>query len=128
MPTPPSQAWRAKNVLVIVKSQNSPRRGHLWRVSVFIDGQKFIRPGFQREKASIKLAAMIVQQALLHGWNVSWRVIDKAGRQRDINLAALGSKMHRGQVKEEVRRAEAEKQQSVEEKLLKVERSCKSGI
>ncbi|MHC4119763.1 MAG: hypothetical protein ACYSWO_19875 [Planctomycetota bacterium] len=99
-----------KNVLVVVKSQNSPRRGHLWRVSVFIDGQKFIRPGFRREKASLKLAAMIVQQALLHGWNVNWKTIDGAGNHRDINLAALGSKMHRGQVKEDRRRAAAEKQ------------------
>jgi hypothetical protein len=99
-----------KNVLVVVKSQNSPRRGHLWRVSVFIDGVKFIRPGFQREKASVKLAAMIVQQALLHGWNVNWKVIDQAGKHRDVNLAALGSKMHRGQIKEDVRRAASEKQ------------------
>lgn len=107
-----SSAGLQKNVLVVVKSQNSPRRGHLWRVSVFIDGQKFIRPGFRREKASLKLAAMIVQQALLHGWNVYWKVIDQAGRQRDINLAALGNKMERGQIKEEVRRAEAKKQAS----------------
>lgn len=104
-----------KNVLVVVKSQNSPRRGHLWRVSVFIDGQKFIRPGFKREKASVKLAAMIVQQALLHGWSVNWKVIDKAGNHRDINLAALGSKMLRGQVKEDRRRAEAERELEEEE-------------
>jgi len=83
-------------------------------VSVFIDGERFIRPGFQREKASIKLAAMIVQQALLHGWNVYWKVIDQAGNNRDINLAALGSKMQRGQIKEEERRATAEKQLSEE--------------
>jgi hypothetical protein len=106
----PADQGMQKNVLVVVKSQNSPRRGHLWRVSVFIDGVKFIRPGFQREKASVKLAAMIVQQALIHGWNVSWKVIDQAGNHRDINLAALGSKMHRGQIKEDVRRAAAEKQ------------------
>lgn len=98
-----------KNVLVIVKSQNSPRRGHLWRVTIFINGQKFIRPGFQREKSSIKLAAMIVQQALLHGWRVSWKVIGQRGEQMDINLAAIGSKMQRGQIKEETRRAAAEK-------------------
>ena len=106
------QIGSKKNVLVVVKSQNSPRRGHLWRVSVFIDGQKFIRPGFQREKASVNLAAMIVQQALLHGWNVHWKVIGQSGQQRDINLAALGSKMQRGQIKEEVRREEAKKQAS----------------
>lgn len=106
----PAEQGMKKNVLVVVKSQNSPRRGHLWRVSVFIDGVKFIRPGFQREKASIKLAAMIVQQALIHGWNVNWKVIDKSGNHRDINLASLGSKMRRGQIKEDVRRAEAEKQ------------------
>jgi len=99
-----------KNVLVIVKSQNSPRRGHLWRVTIFINGHKFIRPGFRREKASIKLAAMIVQQALLHGWRVSWKVIGQNGEQMDMNLAALGSKMQRGQIKDEERRATAEKQ------------------
>lgn len=107
---PSSETEAKKNVLVIVKSQQSPRRGHLWRVSVFIDGQKFIRPGFKREKASVKLAAMVVQQALLHGWNVSWKVIDRSGNHRDINLAALGSKMHRGQVKEDRRRAAAMRQ------------------
>jgi hypothetical protein len=105
----PADQCLQKNVLVVVKSQNSPRRGHLWRVSVFIDGVKFIRPGFQREKASVKLAAMIVQQALIHGWSVNWKVIDQAGNHRDINLAALGSKMQRGQIKEDVRRAAAGK-------------------
>jgi len=57
---------------------------------------------------------MIVQQALLHGWNVYWKVIDQAGRQRDINLAALGNKMQRGQIKEEIRREEAKKEASDE--------------
>jgi hypothetical protein len=98
-----------KNVLVVVKLQNSPKRGKLWRVSIFINGQRFIRPGFKKEKASISLAAMIVQQALLHGWSVNWKVIDESGCHRDINLAALGSKMHRGQIKEEKRRASAPK-------------------
>ena len=93
-----------KNVLVVVKLQNSPKRGKLWRVSIFINGERFIRPGFKKEKASISLAAMVVQQALLHGWNVNWKVIDGNGCHRDINLAALGGKMHRGQVKEEKRR------------------------
>ena len=99
-----------KNVLVIVKSQNSPRRGHLWRVTVFVNGQKLIRPGFQRQKASLKLAGMFVQQALLHGWRVSWKVLGPKGELMDVNLAALGSKMRRGQIKEETRRAKAEEQ------------------
>jgi hypothetical protein len=83
--------------LVVVKMQNSPERGPVWRVCVFIDGVKFIRPGFQNRKPAIKLAAMIVQQGLIHGWHVRWKVSDEKGKPVNINLAALGSKMQRGE-------------------------------
>lgn len=96
---PASKNGTSKNVLVIVKPQKSPERGWLWRVCVFIDGQRFIRPGFQRQKPAIKLAAMMVQQAMIHGWRVDHKILDENGRVIDINLAAMGSKMERGEKK-----------------------------
>lgn len=94
-----SRGCTKKNMLVIVKPQKSPDRGWLWRVCVFIDGQRFIRPGFQRQKPAIKLAAMMVQQAMIHGWRVDHKVIDENGVVVNINLAAIGSKMERGERK-----------------------------
>ncbi len=90
-----------KSMLVVVKLQDSPIRGKVWRVCVFVNGDRFIRPGFQKRKPAIKLAAMMVQQGLLHGWNVSWRVLNEQGTPENINLAALGSKMERGERKQE---------------------------
>jgi hypothetical protein len=86
-------------MLVVVKPQQSPGRGVIWRVVVFINGDRLIRPGFQKRKPAIKLAAMLVQQSLLHGWNVAWQVMDENGKLGDMNLAALGSKMQRGEEK-----------------------------
>jgi hypothetical protein len=83
--------------LVVVKIQKSPDRGMVWRVCIFINGVKFIRPGFKNKKPAIKLAAMMVQQGLLHGWNVRWKVTDEKNAPVNINLAALGSKMQRGE-------------------------------
>jgi len=82
---------------VVVKRQNSPVRGGVWRVCVFINGSRFMRPGFQKRKPAIKLAAMMVQQSLIHGWKVTWRVEDEKGVPEQVNLAALGSKMERGE-------------------------------
>jgi hypothetical protein len=42
---------------------------------------------------------MLVQQGLIHGWNVTWQVTDEDGKPSDMNLAALGSKMKRGEAK-----------------------------
>ena len=90
-----------RSMLVVVKLQESSGRGRVWRVVVFIDGIKLIRPGFQKRKPAISLAAMLVQQALIHGWNVAWQVTDEAGNPSDLNLAALGNKMKRGEVKQQ---------------------------
>jgi hypothetical protein len=87
-------------MLVVVKMQDSPVRGKVWRVCVFIDGNRLIRPGFQKRKPAIKLAAMMVQQGLIHGWNVSWRVLNESGVTENVNLASLGSKMNRGEKKD----------------------------
>jgi hypothetical protein len=78
--------------MVVVKHQKSAR-GPLWRVCVFVNGARLIRPGFQKDKAAINLAAMLVQQMLVHGWQVRWQVLDKEGKDRHINLAALGKNM-----------------------------------
>jgi hypothetical protein len=94
-----SNATTKKNVMVVVKMQNSPSRGPVWRVCVFVDGIKFIRPGFKKRKSAINLAAMVVQQNLVHGWNVNWKVTDEKGHAIDLNLAALGNKMQRGERK-----------------------------
>jgi hypothetical protein len=83
--------------MVVVKHYDSPRRGSIWRVNVFIDGKRLIRPGFKRRKSAIKLAAMLVQQMLLHGWEAHWQVYDEQNVLERINLAALGSKMERGE-------------------------------
>jgi len=88
------------SMLVVVKPQESPGRGKVWRVVVFINGDRFIRPGFQKRKPAVKLAAMLVQQSLLHGWNVAWQVMDENGKLEGTNLAALGSKMQRGEEKQ----------------------------
>lgn len=88
-------------MLVVVKLQESPGRGRVWRVVVFIDGIKLLRPGFQKRKPAISLAAMLVQQALIHGWNVTWQVMDEGGNPSDLNLAALGNKMKRGEAKQQ---------------------------
>lgn len=85
------------SALIVVKMQNSPERGPVWRVCVFINGIKFIRPGFRNKKPAVKLAAMMVQQGLIHGWNIHWKVTDDKGKPMNINLAALGSKMQRGE-------------------------------
>jgi len=88
-----------RSMLVVVKPQESSGRGKAWRVIVFINGVKLLRPGFQKYKPAISLAAMIVQQGLVHGWRVTWQVMDENGRPSDLNLAALGSKMRRGERK-----------------------------
>jgi len=88
------------SVFVAVKIQRSQDRGELWRVCVFINGRRFIRPGFQKKKAAIKLAAMLVQQMLINGWRVRWKVTDENGVDVRLNLAALGSKMYRGERKD----------------------------
>lgn len=87
------------SMLVVVKPQESSGRGKVWRVAIFINGDRFIRPGFQKRKPAIKLAAMLVQQSLLHGWNVAWQVFEENGNLGNMNLAALGSKMQRGEEK-----------------------------
>lgn len=94
-----SSNGQKNSMLVVVKPQESPGRGHVWRVVVFINGDRFIRPGFQKRKPAVKLAAMLVQQSLLHGWNVAWQVMDENGKLGNLNLAALGSKMQRGEEK-----------------------------
>ena len=91
----------SRSMLVVVKQQDSPGRGKVWRVVVFIDGIKLIRPGFQKRKPAVSLAAMLVQQGLIHGWNVSWQVMDESGNPSDLNLAALGNKMKRGEAKQQ---------------------------
>lgn len=78
--------------MVVVKLQKSGR-GELWRVCVFINGNRLIRPGFKKEKSAINLAAMLVQQMLVHGWKVRWQVFNKDGVEQQINLAALGRNM-----------------------------------
>jgi len=88
-----------RSMLVVVKHQDSPGRGKVWRVIAFIDGVRLLRPGFQKRKAALSLAAMLVQQGLIHGWNVTWQVTDEDGKPSDMNLAALGSKMKRGEAK-----------------------------
>jgi hypothetical protein len=89
----------SRSMLVVVKQQDSPGRGKVWRVIVFIDGVRLLRPGFQKKKAALSLAAMLVQQGLIHGWNVTWQVTDEDGKPSDMNLAALGNKMKRGEAK-----------------------------
>lgn len=86
-----------KNAFVAVKPQQSPERGLVWRVFVFVGGQRLIRPGFQKYKAAVKLAAMLVQQMLAHGWQVRWEIRDEKGHLKDVNLASLGGKMERGE-------------------------------
>jgi hypothetical protein len=86
-------------MLVVVKRHESPGRGKLWRVVVFVNGERLLRPGFQKYKAALSLAAMLVQQGLVHGWRVTWQVMDEGGRPSDLNLAALGNKMKRGEEK-----------------------------
>ena len=93
--TPPPD----KTAMVVVKLQQSPSRGPLWRVCLYVFGMKLMRPGFQKRKPAIKLAAMMVQQMLIHGWKVSWQVLDEKGNDTRTNLAALGSKMERGEKK-----------------------------
>lgn len=88
-----------RSMLVVVKRHDSPGRGKVWRVVVFVNGIKLLRPGFQKYKPALSLAAMLVQQGLIHGWNVSWQVMDENGRPSDLNLAALGNKMKRGEQK-----------------------------
>lgn len=88
-----------KKYFVVVKLQDSPIRGKVWRVCGYVNGVKLYRPGFQKRKPAIKLAAMMVQQALVHGWNVTWRVENDQGGTENFNLAALGSKMQRGERK-----------------------------
>jgi hypothetical protein len=44
---------------------------------------------------------MLVQQGLIHGWNVTWQVMDEDGNPSDLNLAALGNKMKRGEAKQQ---------------------------
>jgi hypothetical protein len=80
-----------QNAMVIVKPQKSGR-GDLWRVCVFVEGKRLIRPGFRKEKPAINLGAMLVQQMLAHGWHVTWKVYDGAGAEKSINLAALGGR------------------------------------
>lgn len=82
---------------IVVRKGRSPSRGDTWQVTVYVDGVRYIRPSFQRRKAAIKLAAMMVQQALAHGWQVVWQVFDEEDRLTNLNLAALGSKMERGE-------------------------------
>jgi hypothetical protein len=89
-----------KTALVVVKPQKSPQRGDIWRCCVFINGVRLIRPGFQKRKAAVKLAAMQVQQMLVHGWDVKWQVFNQKGERTNLNLAVLGSKMERGEKKE----------------------------
>lgn len=86
-----------RSAMVIVKHQMSQTRGAIWRVCVFINGERLIRPGFHQRKAAINLAAMHVQQMLVNGWKVVWNVTDERGHAVDLNLAALGSKMQRGE-------------------------------
>ena len=99
--TEKKQQQAEKTMLVVVKLQDSPVRGKVWRVCVFVNGIRIFRPGFQKRKPAIKLAAMMVQQGLLHGWNVWWRVLNEQGTLENLNLAALGSKMERGEKKQE---------------------------
>ena len=47
----------------------------------------------------MKLAGMMVQQMLIHGWKVRWEVRDEKGNPIDVNLADLGGKMQRGERK-----------------------------
>lgn len=96
---PVEQSSPDKNLFVVVKLQNSPVRGKVWRVCGYVNGVKLYRPGFQRRKPAIKLAAMMVQQGLVHGWDVTWRVQNEQGGVENFNLAALGSKMQRGERK-----------------------------
>jgi hypothetical protein len=86
-----------QTAFVAVKMQQSPQRGEVWRVCVFVDGKRLIRPGFQKQKPALKLAGMMVQQMLIHGWKVRWEVRDEKGKLVDINLADLGGKMRRGE-------------------------------
>lgn len=92
-----SKKNNALSSLVVVKHQLSQDRGPLYRVCVFINGERLIRPGFHNKKSAIKLAAMMVQQMLVNGCRVSWKVYDDKGNLVDINLAALGNKMQRGE-------------------------------
>jgi hypothetical protein len=86
-------------MLIVVKPHESQGRGRVWRVIMFVNGVKLLRPGFQRQKPALSLAAMLVQQGLVHGWHVTWQVTGEDGRPSDLNLAALGSKMRRGEQK-----------------------------
>ena len=86
------------NSAIVVRKKMSPSRGEVWQVTVYVDGKRYIRPGFKRRKAAVKLAAMMVQQALAHGWHVIWQVFDDQDRLTSLNLAALGSKMERGEM------------------------------
>lgn len=90
-----------RSMLVVVKQQESQGRGKVWRVVAFVNGVKLLRPGFQRYKPALSLAAMLVQQGLVHGWNVTWQVMDESGKPSDLNLAALGNKMKRGEQKQQ---------------------------
>lgn len=97
----PVEEVQRGSLLVVVKPQESQGRGRVWRVIVFVNGVKMIRPGFQKRKAALSLAGMMVQQSLIHGWVVVWQVFDEDGRLTDMNLAALGSKMQRGEKKQQ---------------------------
>jgi hypothetical protein len=88
---------QSQTAFVAVKRQQSQQRGEVWRVCVFVDGKRLIRPGFQKRKPAVKLAAMLVQQMLIHGWRVNWEVRDENDKLIDINLADLGGKMKRGE-------------------------------
>jgi hypothetical protein len=92
-----SYAGGEQTAFVAVKQVRSTERGLVWRVFVFVDGKRLIRPGFQKKKPALKLAAMMVQQMLIHGWKTRWEVRDEKGKLVDINLANLGGKMERGE-------------------------------
>jgi hypothetical protein len=95
-----SYAGGEQTAFVAVKQQQSSQRGAVWRVYVFVNGKRLIRPGFQKRKPAIKLAAMMVQQMLIHGWKTRWEVRDEKGNLVDVNLANLGGKMERGERQE----------------------------
>jgi hypothetical protein len=86
-----------QTAFVAVNQQRSDQRGMVWRVYVFVNGKRLIRPGFQKKKPALKLAAMMVQQMLIHGWKTRWEVRDEKNKLLEINLANLGGKMERGE-------------------------------
>jgi len=91
---PTSKKKSVDAMLVVVKMTPKPlRKGRgVWSVCVYVNGRLLIRPRFQKRKPAVNLAAMMVQQGLIHGWHVSHQVLDEQGKLTDVNLAALGNR------------------------------------